>query len=384
MPSPIQRSSAGSVPASNGATSTTRGLTAALAGAVNATSAVRIPRITAGRGSRIVLPPFRVSTPTSGNDSLPRPRSESPQRDLGHHHHSHQADEPGPDVDGNARLAAPALKRLARLAKRAPTRQLSQLSEPRLVDAKVAKLLCIRYHQPCQLRANHAFLPPLAAADQVNPLLPGLEPPTVAAGADLLQIDDAPLAVGRHDAHLGVEEVDELALAVDGVHDHLAGSVVPGHDGGGVAPRAAAQRPACELGPELVEVAPAQPEHAPLRLGVRRERRRPAQAVAPGGEHRILLVTHQHQLGRLLERGRHVTAERWHRLPIDVLHRLVRCGGQLGLERLLDQGRLRGELGLEREDPWDRLGVFGVVEAAAAPLADVNQELYDAHAVTQI
>src|SRR5256885_9112570 len=38
--------------------------------------------------------------------------------------------------------------------------------------------------------------------------------------------------------------------------------------------------------PELVEVAPAQPEHAPLRLGVRRERRRPAQAVAPGGEDR--------------------------------------------------------------------------------------------------
>src|SRR3989440_22224 len=172
MPSPIQRSSAGSVPASNGATSTTRGLTAAL-------------------------------------------------------------------------------------AKRTPTRQLSQLSEPRLVDAKVAKLLCIRYHQPCQLRANHAFLPPLADADQVNPLLLGLEPPTVAAGADLLQIDDAPLTVGRHDAHLGVEEVDELALAVDGVHDHLAGSVVPGHDGGGVAPRAAAQRPACELGPELVEVGPA-------------------------------------------------------------------------------------------------------------------------------
>src|SRR5437667_8099030 len=134
MPSPIQRSSAGSVPASNGATSTTRGLTAALAGAVNATSAVRIPRIpriTAGRGSRIVLPPFRVSTPTSGNDSLPRPRSEAPQRDLGHHHHSHQTDEPGPDVDGNARLAPTTLERLARLAKRTPTRQLSQLSEPR-------------------------------------------------------------------------------------------------------------------------------------------------------------------------------------------------------------------------------------------------------------
>src|SRR5207244_2830978 len=130
-------------------------------------------------------------------------------------------------------LAAPPLKRLARLAKRAPARQLSQLSEPRLVDAKVAKLLCIRYHQPCQLRANHAFLPPLADADQVNPLLLGLEPPTVAAGADLLQIDDAPLAVGRHDAHLGVEEVDELALAVDGVHDHLAGSVVDAVDSKG-------------------------------------------------------------------------------------------------------------------------------------------------------
>src|SRR5207245_3381180 len=176
------------------------------------------------RGSRIVLPPFRVSTPTSGNDSLPRPRSESPQRDLGHHHHSHQADEPGPDVDGNARLAAPALKRLARLAKRAPTRQLSQLSEPRLVDAKVAKLLCIRYHQPCQLRANHAFLPPLADADQVNPLLLGLEPPTVAAEGDLLQLDYPPPTVCPHGAYLGAERLEEPCLALTRTQERPASS----------------------------------------------------------------------------------------------------------------------------------------------------------------
>src|SRR5262249_1811863 len=340
MPSPIQRSSAASVPASNGATSTTRGLTAALASEANATSAVRTPRITAGRDSRIALPPFGASTPSSGDDSLPGPRTESPQRDLGHHHHGHKADEPGPHVDADARLAAASLERLAGLTQRTPSRQLRQLPETRFVDSEVAELLCIRYHQPRQLRSDHAFLPPLADADQVDALLLGLEPATVAPGADLLQIDDAPLTIGRHDAHLGVEEVDELPLAVDGVDDHLTGAVVPRHHRRGIAPRPAAQRPARELRPELVEVAPAQPEHTPLRLGVRRERRGSAEAVAPGGEYRILLVAHEHQLCRLLERGRNVAAQRGHRLPLDVLHRLVRCRGQLGLERLPHPHRL--------------------------------------------
>src|SRR5262249_19867671 len=189
MPSPIQRSSAGSVPASNGATSTTRGFTAALASEANATSAVRIPRITAGRDSRIALPPFSASTPSCGDDSLPGPRTESPQRDLGHHHHGHKANEPGPHVDADARLPAAPLERLAGLTHRPPARQLRKLPEAGFIDSEVAELLCIRYHQPRQLGPDHSLLPPLADADQVDTLLLGLEPPTVAAGADLLQID---------------------------------------------------------------------------------------------------------------------------------------------------------------------------------------------------
>src|SRR5262249_58376310 len=115
IPPPTRRRWANTGPASNGAMSTTRGLTAALASEATATSAVRIPRITAGRSSRIALPPFSTSTPSRGNDSLPRARSESPQRDLGHHHHGHQANEPGPNVNADTRLAAPALECLTRL-----------------------------------------------------------------------------------------------------------------------------------------------------------------------------------------------------------------------------------------------------------------------------
>ena len=47
-----------------------------------------------------------------------------------------------------------------------------------------------------------------------------------------------------------------------------------------------------------------------------------------------------------------------------------------GLEGLLDEGGLGGELGLQGEDPRNRLGVLGVVEAPAAPLGDVHHQLH--------
>src|SRR5207244_10158132 len=187
----------------------------------------------------------------------------------------------------------------------------------------------------------------------------------------LLEVDDRALPVGRDDSHLGVQEVDELALRVDRVDDDLADVVVPLDERHRVAARPAPECPPDELRPELVEVAPPEPEDRPLRLGVRREGRGAAEPVAPRREHRVLLMAHQDQLGRGLERGGDVAAERRRVLPVDLLHRLVVGRRELGLEGLLDERGLRRKLRLEREDTWDRLRVLGVIEPPPPPFGDV-------------
>src|SRR5262249_61343800 len=96
-------------------------------------------------------------------------------------------------------------------------------------------LLSIRYHQSGELRADHAIVPALGHPDQVDTFLACREPAAIAPGADLLEIDHRPLAVGRDDADLRVEEVDELAFRIDGVDHDLARVLPPFHDRDGVA-----------------------------------------------------------------------------------------------------------------------------------------------------
>src|SRR5262249_31754313 len=121
------------------------------------------------------------------------------------------------------------------------------------------------------LRAHHLIGLALSHADEIHALLGGGKAPAIAAGADLLELDYGALLVRRHHAHLRIEEVDELPLAVDGVDHHLSGffRARPGRDG--LAAGAGPERPARDLRPELVEAAPSQPQHGPLALGVRRE-----------------------------------------------------------------------------------------------------------------
>src|SRR5207245_8820220 len=130
-------------------------------------------------------------------------------------------------------------------------------------DPSLPQLRDVRYHQAREVRADHARAPALGHADEVHALLRRGEPPAVTAGRDLLEGDDGPLPARRHHPHLGVEEVDELALAVDGLDGDLADAVLAAHAGHRVAAGAALEGPAGEPSPELVEVAPAHPEAAP-------------------------------------------------------------------------------------------------------------------------
>src|SRR5215470_11988650 len=338
------------------------------------TAAVRI--VALARPTRVMTrSSLSLGRPETRRDTTEESGTDPSQPDLWHQHHGSGSKEPWPQVQGEARLPAILKEHVAGTSHGAATRQLRDLPEERLVDAQVPELLGIRYHQARQLGAYDLVALPLGHADEIYAFLRSREAPPIAAGADLLELDHVPLLVRRDHADLRVEEIDELALAVDGVDHDLARLVHARHRGHRVAARARAQRPARQLRPELVEVAPAQPEHAPLTLGVGGEGGRASEAVAPGGEERVLLMRHEHHLGVALERGRHVAAERRRFLPVDLLDRLVARRGDRGLEGLLHQGGLGGELRLQGEDARHRGTLVRVVEAPAAPLGDVDHEL---------
>src|SRR5262249_23268705 len=147
--------------------------------------------------------------------------------DVRHQHHRDQPDQPRPDLDRDPRLAPRLQERLAGIVEGTAARQLGHLTEARLVHPQVAELLGVRYHQSRKLRANYAIVAPLGHADEVDTLLRRGEAPAIAAGRDLLEVDHRALPVRGNDSDLRVEEVDELALAVDGVHHDLADVVVP-------------------------------------------------------------------------------------------------------------------------------------------------------------
>src|SRR5262250_246307 len=218
-----------------------------------------------------LVPPRSVirSIPATAADPTDPPEGGRPQPtqgDLRHDHHRDQPDHPWPDVDGDPRVPTRLEKRVTGIVERSTPRELGHLAQHGLVDAEIAKLLRVRYHQAGQLRAHDSFVTPLGHPDQVDAFLWRGEATPVSTGCRLLKVDDRPLAVRRDHPHLGVEEVDELALAVDGVDHDLADVVVPLHEGDGIAARAAPEGPPRELSPELVEVPPAQPQHTPLRL----------------------------------------------------------------------------------------------------------------------
>src|SRR2546430_14841230 len=90
------------------------------------------------------------------------------------------------------------------------SRQLRELAQEGFVDAQVTQLLSVRYHQARELRADHAIVPPLSHADEVDTLLGGGELTAIASGPDLLEVDHRPLPVRRDHRDLRIEEVDEL------------------------------------------------------------------------------------------------------------------------------------------------------------------------------
>src|SRR6266508_3464070 len=247
-----------------------------------AVSSTMQPRMVAlGRPARITPRPS-LSHP-HGLQALHHPPegagADAPERDLGHQQERGCAAEPRPEVQRETGLATVLQEHVARLADRTAARQLGDLSEECLVHPQVPELLRIGYHQPGQLRTDHLVALSLGHADEIDALLGGWEASAVATGADLLEVHHGALLVGRHDADLRVQEIDEFALAIDGVDHHLAGLVDAGDRRHRVAARASPERPARHLRPELVEAAPAQPEHGPLALGVRREGNSTTQAV---------------------------------------------------------------------------------------------------------
>ena len=145
-----------------------------------------------------------------------------------------------------------------------PPGQLRDLAQERVVDAQVAKLLGIRYHQARELRSHHAVAPPLGHAHQVDALLAARE-----TGRDTRPgpICSRSMTVrSRLGATTPTWESRKLMNSPlpSTASTTTSPDPVPALDGGqGVAAGAAAQRPARELGPELVEVPPAQPEQRP-------------------------------------------------------------------------------------------------------------------------
>src|SRR5438876_12450005 len=83
--------------------------------------------------------------------------------------------------------------------------------------------------------------------------------------------------------------------------------------------------------------------------------------VTPGGEKRILLVGHEHLIGRALDGRGDIAAEGRRLGPLDVLDGLVRGVRHRRPERLLDERRLGRQLRLEGEDPGNRGGLLGEV-----------------------
>src|SRR3970282_587806 len=293
-----------------------------VAGSAAASSTMQAMRMTAlGRSARVTVSPSLSHAHGLEPRQHPSERAgaDTPERNLGHQQERARAAQPRPQVQGETGLPAALQEDVARLAHRAAARQLRDLPEKCLVHAQVPELLRIGYHQPRQLRADHLVALALRHADEGDALLRGAEAPAVPAGADLLELHHGALLVGRPHADLRVEEVDELALAVDGVHHDLAGLFHARDRRPRVAAGSGPERPSRHLRPELVEAAPAQPEHAPLALGVRGEGHGATQAVAPRGQKRVLLVGHEDHLGIALERGGNVAAEGRGLLPVHLL-----------------------------------------------------------------
>src|SRR3972149_9584534 len=246
----------------------------AAAGSAAVSSTMQAMRMIAlGRSARVTVSPSLSHADGLETRQHPPERAgaDTPERNVGHPQKRGRAEQPRPQVQRETGLPAALQEDVARPAHRAAARQLRDLPETCLVHAQAPELLRIGYHQPRQLRADHLVALALRHADEVDALLRGGGAPAVPGGPDLLELHHGALLVGRHHADLRVEEIDELALAIDGVHHDLAGLLHARDRRHRGAARSGPERPARHLGPELVEATPAQPEHAPLALGVRGE-----------------------------------------------------------------------------------------------------------------
>src|SRR6202162_934012 len=224
----------------------------ATAGSAAVSSTMQAMRMIAlGRSARLTVSPSlshahgletRQHTPECAG-------AHAPERNVGHQQERGRAEQPWPQVQRETRLPAALQEDVARTAHRAAARQLRDLPEECLVHAQVPELLRIGYHQPRQLRADHLVALALRHADEVDALLRGWEAPAVPAGANLLELHHGALLVGRHDADLRVEEIDELSLAIDGAPPPLARVAHARARRHRVAARAGPERPPGHLRP---------------------------------------------------------------------------------------------------------------------------------------
>ena len=127
--------------------------------------------------------------------------------------------------------------------------------------------------------------PAVAEVDEVVAAGLGvLDRPLVAAGRGLDQVDPGPLQVGAEDEPLDLEEVEELAVLVQGVDDDLDLPLLAADVERQVPVVDRPHRPADDLRPERRVALPARPGGGPLPAGVGGEGDRPAQAVGPVGQ----------------------------------------------------------------------------------------------------
>src|SRR6185295_18277518 len=159
MPSPIHCSSRPRSTVAYGRTMTVRVLIAASAPTAVRSESVSAAR-TANSGRRWAVM-FGPSLSTATRAALEPPQHpcdhagpDSPKSDLGNEHDCHQAHEPWPQVEGQARPAPVLEKGLLRLRQHSSARHLRQLAQEGLVHAEVPELLPVRHHQPRQLGAD--------------------------------------------------------------------------------------------------------------------------------------------------------------------------------------------------------------------------------------
>ena len=107
----------------------------------------------------------------------------------------------------------------------------------------------------------------------------------VASGGGLGELDGVSFEAGADDDALKLEEVEELAVLIEGIDDDLDAATLALEGQGQVSGVDGLEGPADELGPEAGVAVPAHPVRGPAAAGVGREGDGAAQAVGPVGEH---------------------------------------------------------------------------------------------------